>query len=233
MNNKAFNFGPPKTGETLLANLIKEILPNHTVHTSHHWEKYREERVVVTYRDPRDVLCSLIRNGDIDLSYWGDGFRVKLRQSFIDLLRVWEGGSDGVLFLCYEKFYNNFDYIFDRLENFYSITIDKIKREEMKNKYDIKKSTKIYEHLQTFDYLKNTTHGKHISPSFGSPGQWKICIPVEYHSEIETLLYPYITSMGYKTNIKHNKPEWNEGWNEGCFDSKFLKTPKLQWKIRK
>lgn len=210
MTDTVYKFGPPRTGGTLVMNLMKEIFPTSKVHITHHWDKSLRERVVVTYRDPRDIICSSVRIQEIKLRNWKDGFRVKLKKPLDDFLYLWNNykNSPDVLFLCYEKFYNNFDYIFDNLERFYSISIPKERRNELKEKYHVKKMKKIADRLKTFTSpidLENMIHGKHISPKLGEPGQWETYIPPQYHAEMEEVLWPYMKALGYKRHIGSDK----------------------------
>lgn len=78
------------------------------------------------------------------------------------------------LVLYYEKFYNNYDYIYDKLEPFLNITIDEKKRKKITSKVDIEATKKIQKQFETFDKMTGEhVHGHHISIDDGIPGAWK------------------------------------------------------------
>lgn len=78
------------------------------------------------------------------------------------------------LVLYYEKFYNNYDYIYDNLEIFMNITIDKEKRDEVTSKVSRETTKKIQKHYKTFGTMSDEhVHGHHISNDDGLPGAWK------------------------------------------------------------
>ena len=78
------------------------------------------------------------------------------------------------LVLDYEKFYNNYDYIYDNLEIFLDIHIDKEKRKKITSKVSREATKKIQKHYETFDRMSDEhVHGDHISNDDGLPGSWK------------------------------------------------------------
>ena len=54
-------FGPPRSGTTLVYNILKDVFPNRSVETRHYYrDKDVRFPVVVTYRNPLDSIVSSI-----------------------------------------------------------------------------------------------------------------------------------------------------------------------------
>lgn len=78
------------------------------------------------------------------------------------------------LVLYYEKFYNNYDYIYDHLEIFLDIHIDKEKRDEITSKVSREATKKIQKGFKMFhEKTDEHIHGHHISLDEGLPCSWK------------------------------------------------------------
>lgn len=197
--DKIIRFGPPRTGTTLIYNLLKEIFPEKRIINSHYLvedDKYSYP-IVISYRDPRDILVSLIRisfNGQISQDTIDKCInKYKLMRPLHQVLKMHKNSN--VLFLLYKKFHKDFDYIFDRFEDFFDIKIEVKKREELKEKYDVTKMKKIADTMKSFDeYDKNETliHGKHISDKLGSTGQYKDIFNEELQEYINIKFKSYI-----------------------------------------
>ena len=94
--------------------------------------------------------------------------------------RTWYKNSNAI-FLIYEKFYTNFDYIFDKIEQFFKIDISENRRDELKKKYNVVNLKKIADSMDNFHQIDEVTliHGQHISKENGETDQWKFYIPLE------------------------------------------------------
>jgi hypothetical protein len=127
----------------------------------------KEFPVICTIRNPIDTAASLVRISkkkqeehmsicheslDHHRNFW----------EFVDSIR--DDGKD-VVILKYESFWNNFDYIFKKLENRFNGTIDKENRDLMKRDFSISHhldiQTKIGNDFNCIDD-KSGVHGLHI-----------------------------------------------------------------------
>lgn len=192
-------FSPGRSGSTLVWNILKELFENENIHKCHRIKYDVNQKIVSTVRDPRDILASrlLIGNNEINEVIIKKNLDEMKRYGFDDLIKI--KNKSNVLILKYELFYNNYDYIFDELEQFFGITISLEKRNEIKQKFEIKEVMKISSKLGSFKkYDKDThIHGKHISEYKGKPNNWKNIIPKEYHEMVKNALQRYVELFLY------------------------------------
>ena len=127
----------------------------------------KEFPTICTIRNPIDTAASLVRISkkkqeehmsicyeslDHHLNFW----------EFVDSIR---GDGKDVVILKYESFWNNFDYIFKKLESHFNGTIDKESRDLMKRDFSISSHLDIQTKLgNDFNCVddKSGVHGFHI-----------------------------------------------------------------------
>ena len=151
MDNKILlRFGLPRTGSTLIFNILGDVFPDkqiintHNLAASHLPENIinniHDFPIIISFREPRDILVSLLRisnrldnitKNDIDRCI----ANYKFEETFYQTCDWYK--MHNAIFLIYEKFYNDFDYIFDKLEQFFKININKNRRDELKKKYNV------------------------------------------------------------------------------------------------
>ncbi len=196
MNMNVIQFSPGRSGSTLIWNLLRELDCNPK--KMHQITYSRKMKIVSTIRDPRDILKSrlLITQKEIDKTSIDQEINLMLVCGMTTLTNIFS--EPNVLLLKYELFYNDFDYIFDSLENFLHIKIDSNKKKELCDKYDITQMKKIsqkYKHFKNYDKYTHV-HGKHISDTC-EPNKWKEVIPENFHDYINSALEKYIIIFGY------------------------------------
>ncbi len=165
-DKKIIQFSPPRTGSTLVFNVLREIFPKRRIDKSHNYEpKFEKYPVVVTYRHPLDAMASSIQRygrtpTDEEIEKQIKEFE---ENSLWDILSIRHHSN--VLMLKYEEFYEDYDYIFDHLERFFGMTISAEKRRDITGKYNIEavdKQVREYGDFQTYDTVTQL-HGRHIS----------------------------------------------------------------------
>ena len=172
---KIIQFGMIRSGSTLIYNILKELFPHYKIIKTHRYQENWKDTffkipIVCTYRDPLDIICSSIKRYDQLPSN-------EVIENHIDILKAY-GFKDFInldkkyknkLNLKYENFYNNFNYIFDELEEFLNIQIANNLRLEIENKLSVKKVKEKIKKFKAFnEYDKDTRlHGKHISDNDG------------------------------------------------------------------
>lgn len=74
-----------------------------------------------------------------------------------------------ILLLQYELFLHDFDYIFDKLETFFNISIEEEKKSFIKSKLNVKEVQKTTTQLGEFNNFDKDTqwHGNHVSSNNG------------------------------------------------------------------
>jgi len=99
----------------------------------------------------------------------------------------------------FEDFYNNFNYIFDCLNDIFSVKIMIEKRKSLQEKYSIENVMKKVSKLNNFSETDehNMFHGQHISEYKGQPGKWTQYVPLELHSYFTNSVMIYLKKWKY------------------------------------
>ena len=173
--NKIIQFGPVRSGSTLVYNLLRDIFPNSDVRKTHNIEKNPSTKyIVATYRNPLDTIASIHHIHDqipTKTTIREKIFFMK-NNGLIDFLNIID--NDKILKLKYEDFYNNYNYIYDKFETYFKIKIDSRQRLLLNKKYKINNVKKIVQKYDSFHYFDGITHwhGDHISPRNGAPNSY-------------------------------------------------------------
>lgn len=165
----------PRTGSTVIRRVLYSLFPESEAPSQHPPLKYdsRDSLIVSSCRYPLDVLVSYARVHHCEQGYELGGIDEDLlahHAKRIKTLYQWyfedlDHHRSNILQLKYEKFWNNYDYIFDNLETFFSIEIDNNKRHDITQKCGIENSRKIQARLKDFSCVdeKTSLHGNHIA----------------------------------------------------------------------
>ncbi len=167
-------FSPIRSGSTLVYNILREFS---NVRKTHNISVKNGQLYVITYRHPYNcIISSLLRNEKKINS-------LNIKSEISEYLK--NGGKDllendllkkNILLLQYEEFFNNYEVIYNKLENFLNINIDENKKNELSKKYHITNVKKMTNKYKTFKEYDKTTHlhGKHISEYDGQTDYKKI-----------------------------------------------------------
>ena len=171
-HKKIIQFSPPRSGSTLIYNILREVFPNTDIEKWHTYQNNTShDPVVVTYRHPLDCIASSIQRYElIPTQDVIEKQVIEFNENGIwDVLKI--KNKNHVLILRYEEFVNNFDKIYDAIEQHFDIIIPIDKKATITKKYQIDNIQKIVESKSTFaEYDKITHwHGKHISVYKGRP----------------------------------------------------------------
>ena len=170
-----------RSGSTLIYNILKELFPDYKINKTHNYSKNWKDNllgipIVCTYRDPLDIICSSIkRNDQLATREVIEEHIKELKQyGFDDFIKL-EEKYKNKLNLKYENFYNNFNFIFEELEEFFNIQIPIELRSKIESKLSIQKVKEKISKFKSFkDFDKNTHwHGKHISDNEGMTKSYK------------------------------------------------------------
>lgn len=195
LNKKIIQFGPSRTGTTLIWQILNSIF--HDVKKIHNYVKCDDCYRVVTYRDFRDSLLSVMRinEHDINVDNLTKDYNSFYKKHLICLNNY--KSDNNVLFLKYELFYNDYNYVYDEIEKYFNITISIEKRNEISNNVSLKKNKKTSDDLKEFKYFDKDTliHGNHIHHP--EPGTWKELNGVE-QKHITNILIGFLKKWGYE-----------------------------------
>jgi hypothetical protein len=212
MKKEIISKGVMRSGTVLLRLILSDLFNLHKISPdyyyraafnekgdtwTHSYEPVCDKQVVITtWRDPRNVILSMIRvekkasNQVITTDTCFNQIVYNIYPSFCYIYRV-TNEAPFSLDLKYEKWHKDFDYLFDTLENFFTLTISQKIREEIKVKYS-KESIKNYQSkFSSFKEFDPSTHihGNHI---FKGENNWKKILDKNTLNLINPLLKPYI-----------------------------------------
>lgn len=178
----------PRSGSTFLLNVFREIFGKESVVTNHRLATVRNPNVII-YRDIRDSVLSLARvhskmkskellpvpleaiqtEKGIDeiLNFYNIKYLLSSSDECISQLK-----RSNVLILRYEDFYGNYEYLFDKIENYFKIKIETKQRDKIIQSTNIDHFKKIQEDMPDFTTFDKLTmiHGNHIYK--GEIGGW-------------------------------------------------------------
>ena len=193
-------FGPPRSGTTLIYNILKDIFNDRFVETRHYYrEKDKKFPTVVTYRHPLDSISSSI------LRYRLTPTNETIKQQIIEfekngIRKIIEiKDNKNVLMLKYEDFYDNFEFIFNSFENFFNITISSNLRKLIKERYSINSVMQIISKMKSFKEQDKKTflHGKHISINRGRINFHKDFLNSEQIKYLNNIYKDFIKTFNY------------------------------------
>jgi len=211
LENDIYVAAIPRSGGTLVANVLKIIFNKNSIEHWHRLSLYnKKDYLIVVNRDIRDCVISSYRVrkkfDDIDNIIKCNVFQIypyivnysKAINGFDDYLKQ-HYGNINCLKLKYENFYNNFDNLFNEIEKFFKITIDLNTKNIIKEKLSIQKQKISQKNILDFRKTnKLGLYGHHIFT--GKIGTWKVILKTKYHR-----IYNYLTlntnlKIGYKNN---------------------------------
>ena len=172
MNNMNYNkiivFSAPRTGSTVVYNLLKEIITNIPVIKSHETINFNENNTlyIIPIRHPYNSIVSISLCKELDLNKefnLRNCFQTYMDYGGMKLININE--NTNTIFLYYEKFYTNLNYIFDEIERKSNFMFDVNKKTEIIEKHSInsvKNKVKIFKKFENYDE-ETQYHGKHIS----------------------------------------------------------------------
>lgn len=158
------------------------------------------KRIVMSLKDKhKEFIRQKMTKKDIEEYFTSPNNRISGQLKGLDALRerrpeieIWR----------YENWYNNYDWIFDKLEQEpWNHPVPSEEREEIKKVFSIKTVRKLIkndEGLKNFSQwrTKHMFHGDHIWR--GQPGSWKILVPKDLHGWFNELCTPILIRWGYE-----------------------------------
>jgi hypothetical protein len=201
---RVVQFGPPRTGSTLVWNAMRLLLPGETIPKRHDLNpllrhRWYPCRMVCTVRNPLDAIASSIRryglepSHDVIASQIGEFQRNGMNE--IPALI----GHRGVLFLRYEEVYQDFDRLFDRLQDFLQTGADVALRDRFKAEFDVRRIKQASDRLGGFGNFstEDHIHGGHVSDRLGEPGGHVDMLDGDAVRMIREAFAWHFTALGY------------------------------------
>ncbi len=173
---KVIQFSPQRSGSTLVFNILQDLFPTRVVIKRHNYNlNDKNFPTVITYRHPYDSIASLfLKDQIIPTDEIIEDIIKQFREGgWNDFLNQFE--SSKILFLRYEDFCNDMNFILNSIEDYFNISISENKRAELKAKYEISNVKKKIEKFKNFSEYDEVSHfhGNHISKFSGNPNSYK------------------------------------------------------------
>lgn len=199
-------FSPPRSGSTLVYNVLRESFAERTV-LKRHWLKgfYRgrwsRSPIVSTVRHPLDAVASRIQ---ID----GDTPNAESIERNLDaiahyrlLLRIRD--NPRVLILKYESFVDDFDYLFTELEQFFGEQITEGTKLAIRERYGLDAVRQKAERLGSFANWDRVDHihGNHISAYGGRAGYYAEYFDADQIRQLEEHFRAVLAAFDYDVTV--------------------------------
>jgi hypothetical protein len=207
-------YGFPGSGSTFVWQILNAVF-GHAAKT-HLCPDYREDfRVVATVRDFRDVLCTYLHRADLPPTREGIDFIVDRlgAEPFENLFKmdaVW-GGRPNILWLRYERFVGDFDYLFTQIEAFFALQIPEDWKRRCREEFSLdanrersrtadalcnRREAKGWLDRRWTQYTIDGINGLHVTGG-GGVEKWQRAIPEELHPHLHARLRPALERFGY------------------------------------
>ena len=196
--------GIPRSGSTLTGQLLRGVLetidPGYILIRSHPGVGIREEvdHTFITLRHPYDVAASRYR---VRLSRDPNTGGLQGLKAEISVMAQHYAGLQSLYqlphtVLRYEKFYNDYEVIYDSIETALGIRIQSIVKADLNIRYSLDSNRVRANKLENFlVHDDELIHGDHIGGVH--PGSWKNTLPQELQSPMLDLCQGIAEEHGY------------------------------------
>ena len=180
VNPPIIQCSPPRTGSTLLWNILRISFPHKRVLKTHGLNDFPTPMIsfspiIMSVRNPLDMISSSI------LRYGEKPTRETVCKQIkeIDKRGIWDTlkfkDQFNVLILKYEDISKDFDQAFERIENFLRLAIRSDRREIIRRKFSLEAVEKKASALGSFNQFdaEDQIHGGHISKFRGASNYYR------------------------------------------------------------
>jgi len=156
-------------------------------------QKYKKVNTPKT-RDEETLRLIVSFMNESDVIRWATEVRKQI--SLLDVCS--EIDREKVLWLKYELFFNDFEYIFEKFSAFFNIEISGSLRLQIKENCNIEKNEMIASRMKDFSEYDSASqiHGHHIHN--GSIGGWRQCVKPEHQEILLDILGDKLQQYGYE-----------------------------------
>jgi len=202
---KIVQFGIPRSGSTLVTQIMKNALKE-KVFKVHDY--FGGDKIVCTYRDFRDSSISNWRtriNPDKNRKISRQEIYKQFKDTVLHVrsLRRYKEENKAI-FLRYEDFVNNYNFIYDELEKYFNIKLDQENRIKLTNYSSFNQNMERSKKFKNFSEWDDTgIHGLHLYK--GQVGTWKEFINEDDIDYINDLYFSLLIEWGYIKNSNYSK----------------------------
>jgi hypothetical protein len=211
------SYGFPGSGSTLVWQILNFLFGN--VKKTASCPIYRDNSyVVATVRDFRDILCTYLARTNMDVCRENiDQLVSSVAQTegvFAErelLTGAWKVTDGRIMWMRYEDFFNNYEYIFERITTFLQRPISAEEKQQVITRFNHESNRararkaadlsvvddgKEWLEKEWHSYVVDGINAKHIT-SDGAPGKWRRIIPEDLHDYVTELLREPLQRFGY------------------------------------
>lgn len=207
--NKIVACGVPRTGSTLVWQILCRALPHCRVVKAHpgSWAPEPCNFIVGSIRNPYDNIASCFRSRVIGDD--GDGIHVEgtmkglkaemnmLANNYKVMGEMIEKYKGKIAILRYEEFFENYSLIYRTIEVYFDIKIPQIVQLEISNRFSVIENKKRANKLEDFNQVdEDKIHGDHIGNIY--PGYWADYIPEKYKEDFDHICTPIAKEWDYE-----------------------------------
>ena len=202
MINNIVMCGIPRSGSTLVWQILQSVFPDQKILKTHPYDWDSDGSLVfISIRDPRDIAASLLR---VRLSREGKDkilepkdVRQELKRMGFHFEKLRDLMTSPYVLLRYEEFYQNYDVIYDSICKKFNMTISNEVRIELNNKFSLESNKKRADNLENFYAVDEWhVHGDHIGSIH--PGYWKDYLPEWSMKWINQICLPICEEYEYE-----------------------------------
>jgi len=193
-------FGIPRSGSTLVYNLLRELLPSpYFILKTHALRpKDLQQKIVATYRNPLDVMASVFESHGLAVT----DEEIRKQLFLLSKHGLWDvfelKHKPNALLLRYEEFVGNFALLFDEIGHFFEIDIPQGQRQALSDRYDIQKVKQSIDPAKDFSHKdKRGFHGKHVSRFEGGSGYFSDVFEPGQIEYMQRYFSFFMQEMGY------------------------------------
>ncbi len=179
---------------------IDNLEPSNNCHNNGLSELYLG--VIIPNRDFRSALASQMRKRDIPPT------ETTIRKMYQDLFLVMYKerhkytvkfpSQEDILVLDYSKYFNDLDYLIDKLQWFLEIDVSEIQRSKIHSRFSMKTNIDISNRMNNWSQVDTDSgvHGRHIGT--GLPESWITFFPQELHHFVTKLMWNELVEYGWE-----------------------------------
>lgn len=206
---KVCHTSPGRCGSTLISQILRDLFGyENVVATDMLIGEHHDRRVVITHRDFRQALVSHWRVRCIQDDGTLEEGRKMTRKEVLEyiyktrrLCGFMDKNADDnphALIMAYDKFYNNYEYIYDEFEKYFDIELPREERDRLTAEYSLEKNKERASKMTGFSkYDDSMIHGRHIYKDGKS--SWKDYLDSEELVDSITIaLMPHLKRWGYR-----------------------------------
>ena len=202
--DKIIRAGIPGSGNTYIEQIIKYLLGKGRLISTHVYRTGKGNRgIIIPYRDFRSVMATSMRRANASQNS-KNSILNEYRTFFIKHYVAIESYKNNykypknILWLPYVKFFDDIDYLLNKLQKFLEIEISISQKSHILQKFSMEKNRQIADKLKSFRVSDSTSqiHGCHIDT--GDPDSWKQFFPEKMQVYVTNLLKTELERWKFK-----------------------------------